>query len=105
MISHMSNIDAIISELESTGFKWNTDSVKGLLYQLHMPAEMTKEVNKELDNRTDKKSPVFEHREIKGAIQMYLAREKTASDTISICNLNSQVEALSMTSRRFQSTP
>lgn len=49
MISHMSKIDAIMSELESTGFTWSSDSVKGLLYQLHMPAEMTKEINKELD--------------------------------------------------------
>lgn len=70
MISHMSRIDVIMSELESTGFTWSSDSVKGLLYQLHMPAEMTKEINKELDNFTHKKSPNYDLKEIKSAIQM-----------------------------------
>ncbi|EGF98633.1 uncharacterized protein MELLADRAFT_113384 [Melampsora larici-populina 98AG31] len=94
MITHMSNIDAIISEIESTGFTWTSDSVKGLFYQIHMPAEMTKEINKELDNKYDKKSPNFKLKDVKAAIQIYLAREKTASETITISNLSTQVETI-----------
>ncbi|EGF96947.1 uncharacterized protein MELLADRAFT_70323 [Melampsora larici-populina 98AG31] len=100
----MSNIDAIISELESTGFTWTSDSIKGLLYQLRMPAEMTKEINKDLDNRYDDKKPNFKLDDVKNAIQIHLAREKTASETISINSLSSSIEAFSFkTPQRMQS--
>lgn len=98
MITHMAKIDAIVAELESTGFTWSSDLVKGMLYQLHMPAEMTKEINRELDGRSDKKSN-FELKQVKSVIQVYLAREKTASETISIHNLSSQVEAMAMNAK------
>lgn len=88
MITHMASIDAIVLELESTGFIWNSDSVKGLFYQLHMPAEMTREINKDLDAKYDERDVNFKLNDVKGAIQIYLAREKTASETITISSLN-----------------
>lgn len=96
MITHMSTIDAIVSELESTGFTWSSESVRGLLYQLHMPAEMTKEINKELDAKFDDNSANFNINDVKGAIQMYLAREKTATETINISNLTTSVDRMSI---------
>ncbi|EGF96942.1 uncharacterized protein MELLADRAFT_70324 [Melampsora larici-populina 98AG31] len=104
IIAHMSAIDATMSELESTGFTWTTDSLKGLLYQLRMPAEMTKEINKELDNKYDDNKPNFKIEDIKSAIQIHLTREKTASETISINNLSTSIEAFSLrTPQRLQS--
>lgn len=88
MITHMANIKAIILELESTGFKWNRNSIKGLFYQLHMPAEMTHEINKEINAKYDEKDVNFKLNDIKGAIQIYLSREKTPSETITISSLN-----------------
>lgn len=92
MITHMSTIDSIISELESTGFKWTSDSIKGFFYQLHMPAEMTREINKDLDAKFDEKNVNFNLNDIKSLIQIYLAREKTASETINISSLNTRMD-------------
>lgn len=50
MLAHMASIDSLMCELESTGFTWTGDSFSGLLYQLHMPPEMTKEINKDLNH-------------------------------------------------------
>lgn len=47
----------------------------------------------------DRKLANYELKTIKGAIQMYLARECTASETILISSLNAQVEMMSMQSR------
>lgn len=89
----MASIDAIAAELESTGFAWTSDNVRGLLYQLRMPAEMTKEINKDLDNCFSESRPNFDLQDVKAAIQIHLARERTASETISINNLGSSIEA------------
>lgn len=93
ILTHIASIDSIISELESTGFTWTSETVKGLFYQLRMPAEMTKEINKDLDNRFNDKQPNFDLQEIKAAIQIHLARERTESETMSINNLSTSVEA------------
>ncbi|EGF98363.1 uncharacterized protein MELLADRAFT_69369 [Melampsora larici-populina 98AG31] len=98
MITHMSHVDAIVSELESTGFVWSSESVRGLFYQIVMPPDMTKEINKELDNKYDKRDPTYKLKDIKSAIQIYLAREKTASETITISNLSTQLEAMAFNS-------
>lgn len=99
MISHMSKVDAIVSEMESTGFAWNADSIKGLFYQIVMPADMTKEINKDLDSRYDKTSPNYKLKDIKSAIQIHLTREKTASETITINNLSTPMEFMSINPR------
>lgn len=99
MITHMARVDAIVFEMESTGFTWSSESIQGLFYQVAMPGEMTKEINKELDNKFDKSSPTFKLKDVKAAIQIYLAREKTASETITISSLNTQVEAMSVNTR------
>lgn len=96
MLAHISQIDSIVSELESTGFTWTSDSIRGLLYQLHMPADMTKEINKELDGKFDEAHPNFKLDDIKSAIQIHLAREKTASETITINALSTNFEAMAM---------
>ncbi|EGG02991.1 uncharacterized protein MELLADRAFT_90593 [Melampsora larici-populina 98AG31] len=96
MISHMSTVDSIVSKIESTGFVWNSESVKGLFYQIVMPPEMTKEINKDLDNKYNKTNPNYKLKDIKSAIQIYLARERTASETIIISNLSTQMETMSM---------
>lgn len=108
IITHMSKIDALISGLESSGFTWIHDSIRGLFYQLHMPAEMTRAINKELDAKYDETNVNFSLTNIKGVIQTYLAREKTASETISISNLSTQTEMMAInTPRQFtqQYTP
>ncbi|EGG04442.1 uncharacterized protein MELLADRAFT_64877 [Melampsora larici-populina 98AG31] len=96
MLAHISQIDSIVSELESTGFTWTSDSIRGLLYQLHMPADMTKEINKELDGKFDESHLNFKLDDIKSAIQIHLAREKTASETITINVLSTNFEAMAM---------
>lgn len=103
MITHISAIDAIFSELESTGFTWNSDSIKGLFYQVHMPAEMKREINKELDAKFDENNVNFGLNDIKNAIQIYLSQEKTASETVTISSLNTRLDCMSMKSR--MSTP
>lgn len=105
ILTHMATIDSIVSELELTGFTWSSDSIKGLFYQLRMPAEMTKEINKDLDGIFDDTRPTFNIKDIKDSIQIHLTREKTASDTIHINSLASSVEALAIkTPQRFRQT-
>lgn len=94
MLTHMSAIDLIVAELDSTGFTWTSESIRGLLYQLHMPADMTKEINKDLDHKFDDSSPKFKLEDIKSAIQIHLACEKTTTATISINSLSTNIEAL-----------
>ncbi|EGG04086.1 uncharacterized protein MELLADRAFT_108699 [Melampsora larici-populina 98AG31] len=67
---------------------------------------MTKEINKDLDNKYDKNNPNYKLKDIKSAIQIYLARERTASETIVINNLSTQMETMSMstTPRSFNQT-
>lgn len=96
MLAHMTSIDAIVAELESTGFTWTSESVRGLLYQLHMPSGMTKEINKDLDQKFAESNPNFSLEDVKSAIQIHLAREKTASETISINSLSTGFEAMSV---------
>ncbi|KAH9820167.1 hypothetical protein DFH28DRAFT_1218655 [Melampsora americana] len=96
VLAHTSKINGIYSELKSTGFNLSDDSFKGLLYQLHMPPEMTKEVNKELDSLFKSKAGIFTAVEIRDALQMHVAREKTASETISISNLQTHMNDLSI---------
>ncbi|EGG05383.1 uncharacterized protein MELLADRAFT_107661 [Melampsora larici-populina 98AG31] len=111
MINHMSKVDVIVAEIESTGFIWNSDSIKGLFYQIVMPPEMTKEINKDLDNKYDKSNPNYKLKDVKSAIQIYLARERTATETITINNISTQMQmmAVNSTPRSFtpssQSTP
>lgn len=100
MLAHMANIGSLVSELESTGFSWTSDSICGLLYQLHMPPDMTKEIHKDLNHKFDDDSPNFKIQDILSAIQIHLAREKTAHNTISINTLSTQVEAMA-----FNRTP
>lgn len=94
ILTHMASIDSVVSELESTGSSWTSDTIRGLFYQLRMPVEMTKEINKYLDNTFDDKKPSYKLLDIKAAIQAHIAREKTTSETISINSLMSSVEAL-----------
>lgn len=96
MLAHMTSIDAIVAELELTGFTWTSESVRGLLYQLHMPSEMTKDINKDLDQKFAESNPNFSLEDIKSTIQIHLAREKTASETISINTLSTGFEAMSI---------
>ncbi|EGF96937.1 uncharacterized protein MELLADRAFT_114724 [Melampsora larici-populina 98AG31] len=105
MIAHMSKVDSLVYEIQSTGFVWNADSIRGLFYQIAMPPEMTKEINKDLDSKYDSKNPNYKLDDIKSAIQIYLTREKTASETIVISNLSTQVDAMSVGTRPRQSTP
>lgn len=100
MITHMSNIDAIFSELESTGFKWTSDSIKGLFYQLHQAGEMTREINKDLDGKFNENDVNFSLNDIKQAIQIHLTREKTASETITISSLNTAMKDVTINSFR-----
>ncbi|EGG02818.1 uncharacterized protein MELLADRAFT_109890 [Melampsora larici-populina 98AG31] len=72
VLSHTTKINSILSELNSTGFKLSDDSLKGFLYQLHMPPEMTKGVNRELDAVFKSKSGEFTAAEICDTIQMHL---------------------------------
>lgn len=69
-----------------------------------MPPEMTKEINKDLEHKFDDNHPNFRLQDICSAIQIHLAREKTASETIMINALSTQVEAMAInrtpTSRR-----
>ncbi|KAH9820388.1 hypothetical protein DFH28DRAFT_1197911 [Melampsora americana] len=99
MINHMLKVDTIIAELESTGFEVNSTSLKGLFYQIVMAPEMTKEINKELDNKYDKKNPTYNLKDIKSEIQIYLARERTASEMININSLNAQFDMMAVNTR------
>lgn len=96
VLSHTTKINSILSELNSTGFKLSNDSFAGFLYQLHMPPEMTKEVDRELDAVFKSKSGEFTAVEIRDALQMHVAREKITSETVSISNLQTAMHDLSV---------
>lgn len=105
MLTHMTIIDLILPELESTGFTWTGDSTRGLLYQLHMPANMTKDINKEPNGKFDYREPNFKLIDIKSAIQIHLAREQTATETISINSLSTPMDKLSINPISLRQTP
>ncbi|KAH9806877.1 hypothetical protein DFH28DRAFT_918749, partial [Melampsora americana] len=96
VLSHTTKINSILSELNSTGFKLSNDSFAGFLYQLHMPPEMTKEINRELDAMFKSKSGEFTAVKIRDALQMHVAREKIASETVLISNLQTAMHDLSV---------
>ncbi|KAH9817069.1 hypothetical protein DFH28DRAFT_1124467 [Melampsora americana] len=98
MLARMSEINAIVAESASTGFTSTSDSIRGLFSQLHMPTEMTKQINKELDNKFYNKNPNFNLNNIKSEIQIYLAREKIGNKTI-----NTQQDNISINSASCKS--
>lgn len=61
-----------------------------------MPAEMTKEINKDLDSQFNEKEVNFTLSDIKQSIQIHLTQEKTASETITISSLNSSMNNISL---------
>ncbi|KAH9808147.1 hypothetical protein DFH28DRAFT_841504, partial [Melampsora americana] len=72
VLSHTTKINNIFSKLKATGFKLSEDSLKGFLYQLHMPLDMTKDVNRELDAIFKLKNEEITATEIRDTLQMHV---------------------------------